>query len=157
MQLKLFVIPIKNLGDAEAEMNAFLRGHRVLAVKKEFVPDGENSFWTFCVEYLDGTAPTAGGGSPGPRPPKVDYKELLKPEEFEVFSRLRDWRKAVAEKEGLPVYVVLTNEQLAQMVKNKSSSKAALKEIEGVGDARVEKYGDALLQLLAIPVTPAKP
>ena len=26
------------------EMNAFLRGHRVLAVKKEFVPDGEGSF-----------------------------------------------------------------------------------------------------------------
>lgn len=44
MQLRLFVIPIKNLAEAEAEMNVFLRGHRVLAVKKEFVPDGENSF-----------------------------------------------------------------------------------------------------------------
>jgi hypothetical protein len=43
MQLKMFVAPIKNLGAAEAEMNGFLRGHRVLAVKKEFVPDGENS------------------------------------------------------------------------------------------------------------------
>ena len=39
MQLKVFVLPVKNLGAAEAEMNAFLRGHRVLAVKKEFVPD----------------------------------------------------------------------------------------------------------------------
>ena len=36
MQLKMFVAPIKNLGDAEAEMNGFLRGHRVLAIKKEF-------------------------------------------------------------------------------------------------------------------------
>jgi len=33
--------------------------------------------------------------------PKVDYKEVLKPEEFEVFSRLREWRKGVAEKEGV--------------------------------------------------------
>jgi len=49
MQLKLFVLPIKNLAAPEAEMNAFLRGHRVLAVKKEFVADGENSFWSFCV------------------------------------------------------------------------------------------------------------
>lgn len=48
MQLKMFVIPIKNVSEAEAEMNGFLRGHRVLAVKKEFVPDGENSFWSFC-------------------------------------------------------------------------------------------------------------
>ena len=45
MQLKLFVVPVKNVNAAEAEMNAFLRGHRVLAVKKEFVADGENSFW----------------------------------------------------------------------------------------------------------------
>jgi superfamily II DNA helicase RecQ len=148
MQLKLFVLPIKNLGAAEAEMNAFLRGHRVLAVKKEFVADGENSFWTFCVEYLDGIG--AGALLPGGRP-KVDYKEVLKPEEFEVFSRLRDWRKSVAEKEGVPVYTVLTNEQLAQMVQKQVKSKAGLKEIEGVGDARVEKYGDALVQLLTGP------
>jgi hypothetical protein len=70
MQLKLFVVPVKNLGGAEAEMNGFLRGHRVLAVKKEFVPDGENSFWTFCVEYLDGTTAATGGGPPGPRVPQ---------------------------------------------------------------------------------------
>jgi len=148
MQLKLFVLPIKNLGAAEAEMNAFLRGHWVLAVKKEFVADGENSFWTFCVEYLDGVG--AGALLPGGRP-KIDYKEVLKPEEFEVFSRLRDWRKSVAEKEGVPVYTVLTNEQLAQMVQKQVKSKAGLKEIEGVGDARVEKYGDALVQLLTGP------
>jgi hypothetical protein len=94
MQLKVFVLPVKNLGATEAEMNAFLRGHRVLAVKKEFVADGENSFWSFCVEYLDGMATGALGA--GGRPPKVDYREVLKPEEFEVFSRLRDWRKGVA-------------------------------------------------------------
>ncbi len=154
MQLKLFVVPIKNLGGAEAEMNGFLRGHRVLAVKKEFVSDGENSFWTFCVEYLDGATATMGGGTPGNRSPKVDYKEVLKPEEFQVFSRLRDWRKAVAEKEGVPVYVVLTNEQLAQMVQKQTNSKAGLKEIEGVGDARVEKYGDALLERLVFNPVP---
>src|ERR1039458_3068660 len=146
MQLKLFILPVKNLAAAEGEMNGFLRAHRVLAVKKEFVPDGENSFWTFCVEYLDSTAGAASWPGKGP---KVDYKEVLKPEEFEVFSRLREWRKAAAEKEGVPVYTVLTNEQLAQMVQKKVNSKAGLKEIEGIGDARVEKYGESLLALLA--------
>jgi len=53
MQLKTFVLPIKNLSAAESAMNAFLRSHRMLTVKKEFVSDGENSFWTFCVEYLE--------------------------------------------------------------------------------------------------------
>ena len=132
MQLKLFILPVKDLSAAEAEMNAFLRSHRVLAVKKEFVSDGENSFWTFCVEYLE-SAPGGVGGTSLSGRPRVDYKEALAPEEFEVFSRLREWRKGVAEKEGVPVYVVFSNEQLAEMVKKKVSSKAALKEIEGVG------------------------
>jgi len=148
MQLKLFVIPIKNVSEAEAEMNGFLRGHRVLAVQKEFVADGENSFWSVCVEYLDGTAAGTGGRTVGSRVPKVDYKEVLKPEEFELFSRLRDWRKAEAGKEGVPVYAVFTNEQLAQVVQKKINTKAGLKEIEGVGEARMEKYGEALVQLL---------
>lgn len=39
MQLKLFILPVKNLSAADAEMNVFLRSHRVLAVKKEFVAD----------------------------------------------------------------------------------------------------------------------
>jgi hypothetical protein len=59
MQLNLFVLPVKSLAAAEGEMNGFLRAHRVLAVKKEFVADGENSFWTFCVEYLESAVGTA--------------------------------------------------------------------------------------------------
>jgi len=152
MQLKLFIVPVKNLSVPEGEMNAFLRSHRVLAVRKEFVCDGENSFWTFCVEYLE-SAP-AGIAPPGSKLPKVDYKEVLKPEEFEVFSRLRDWRKGVAEQESVPVYVVFTNEQLAEMVRRRVSTKSALKEIEGVGDARMEKYGDAVLERMVFNLVP---
>ena len=154
MQLKVFILPLKNVSAAEAEMNAFLRSHRVLAVRKEFVSDGEDSCWTFCVEHLESASGATGGSSLMGRP-KVDYKELLKPEEFEVFIRLREWRKAAAEKEGVPVYTVFTNEQLAQMVQKKVSSKAGLKEIEGVGEARVEKYGEGVLRVLVFNPVPA--
>ena len=153
MQLRVFILPIKNLTVAEAEMNTFLRGNRVLAVKKEFVADGENSFWTFCVEHLE-SMPAGPPATSGSSRPKVDYREILKPEEFQLFSRLRDWRKGVAEKEGVPVYTVLTNDQLAHIIQKKVTTKAGLKEIEGVGDVRVEKYGAAVLQVLALPTNP---
>jgi hypothetical protein len=42
---QIVVLPVKSLAAAEGEMNGFLRAHRVLAVKKEFVADGEKSFW----------------------------------------------------------------------------------------------------------------
>jgi hypothetical protein len=51
MQIRIFIIPIKNVDHSEIEMNRFLRSHRVLAVNKKFVVDGENSFRTkvpFC-------------------------------------------------------------------------------------------------------------
>ena len=154
MQLKLFLLPIKNVAAAETEMNAFLRSHRVLAVKKEFVVDGENSFWTFCVEYLESGPASTSAANAGGRP-KVDYKEVLKPEEFEVFSRLREWRKDAAEKEGVPVYVVFSNEQLAEMVRKRVGNKTQLNQIDGVGDARVEKYGAAVLERMIFNPIPA--
>ena len=98
MQLKVFMVPVKSAEAIEPEMNAFLRGHRVISVRKEFVSDGENSFWTFCVEYLNAALPSGPFAGKGP---KVDYREVLKPEEFEVFSRVREWRKAVAADKGL--------------------------------------------------------
>ncbi len=46
------------------------------------------------------------------------------------------------------------NDQLAAMVQKKITTKAGLKQIEGVGDARVEKYGDAVLAILKQSYTP---
>ena len=92
----------------------------------------------------------AGGGTGGRADgkPKVDYKEVLSEADFAVFSRLRVLRKEVAEREGLPVYAVFTNEQMAAMVTGRADSLAALGKIDGIGAARVEKYGAAFLAAL---------
>ncbi len=154
VQLKLFILPLRNLAPAEQEMNGFLRSHRVLTVTKEFVAEGENSFWTFCVEYLESSVGMSSGGGTVGKGPKVDYREVLNAAEFALFSRLRDFRKTAAEKEAVPVYAIFTNDQLAEMVKRKSKTKAALREIEGVGESRVEKHGEAVLALLNEPTNP---
>ena len=58
-----------------------------------------------------------------------------------MFARLREIRKEIAQADAVPVYTVFTNEQLAQMVQARATTKAALEKIAGVGDARIEKYG----------------
>ena len=45
-EVHLLTIPISNCEQAVAEMNAFLRGHKIIAVTKEFVATGENSFYS---------------------------------------------------------------------------------------------------------------
>ena len=80
---------------------------------------------------------------------KVDYKELLGDYEFTLYSRLRDLRKRLAEQQGVPLYALFTNEQLAAMVQRRVSTPGQLQEIEGVGEARVEKYGHNFLEELA--------
>jgi superfamily II DNA helicase RecQ len=151
MAYHFFTIPIRGPEAAQAELNGFLRSHRVLSMERRWVDQGENSFWAFCIDYLESS------GAPSPTGPrdrdgmgrnKVDYRERLSPEDFAVFARLRDLRKAIAQAEAVPVYTVFTNEQLARMVQTRATTRAALERIGGVGDARIEKYGTRVLEFL---------
>ncbi len=144
MQLKIYVLPIKNVAPAEEELNRFLRGNRILAVTKEFVYNGENSFWCIAVEFLE-PAISVGGVAPARKGERVDYREVLSDGEFRVFAHLRDLRKEIANKEAVPVYAVFTNEQLAEMARRLPRSKAALAQINGIGDAKTQKYGQSFL------------
>lgn len=143
MRMRFFQIPLRDATEAAADFNRFLSSHRIVSVDRELVHDGENSAWAVCVSYV-GTAErlqTPKGG-------RVDYREILGGEEFAVFAKLRALRKALAEGQGIPVYAVFTNEQLAAMVTQRVHTPAAMAAIEGVGEARVKKYGDAILQVL---------
>jgi len=147
-QFKFFHISACNQDEAENDLNSFLRGHRVLTVHREFVADRESSFWSFVVEYLDGAAQSIRSLSGNSAKKRIDYKEVLSPEDFAVFARLREWRKQAAGEAGVPVYTIFTNEQLARIVTGRIGSKTALRGIEGVGESRVEKYGDTILRFM---------
>ena len=58
-------------------------------------------------------------------------------------------RKELADAEGAPLYNLFTNEQMAEMVTRRVTSAAQLRQIPGVGEARVDKYGAAFLACLA--------
>jgi superfamily II DNA helicase RecQ len=87
----------------------------------------------------------------------VDYREVLSAAEFQVYAHLRALRKTLADRDGVPAYALFTNDQLAAMVRQRVDSAAALGRIDGVGPARVEKYGatflDALRAALAAPAS----
>lgn len=151
MQMAFYAIPARGDAAMQEDLNLCLRSHRVLTVHREFVPQGDNSYWALAVEYMQGAA-SSGTGSASARSGKarIDYKEVLSPVDFALFARLRDWRKVVAEQEGIPVYAVLTNEQLAAIATGRPTSIAQLREIEGIGEAKAGKYGEPVLDLLNV-------
>lgn len=153
VRLKFFTVPIRDLASSNTELDSFLSCHRVLQVEKRFVELGQDSFWALSVEFVGGALPVSAASAQ--KPPKVDYREELTEEEFEVFSKVRDWRKVAADKEGIPVYAVLTNKQIAEIVQKRVSTRSQLQEVEGIGEGRAQKYAEHILPLLVFsPVPP---
>jgi hypothetical protein len=151
MQLKFFIVPVREAEAAETGINRFLRSVRVVHLHREFVAQGDNSFWSLAVEYLiDGDRPGDEKGR-GARRSKIDYREVLPPEAFAVFVKLREWRKQQAAREAVPVYTIFTNEQLAAIAEKKITTKAGLEQIDGIGEARIKKYGEAVIQIMTEP------
>ncbi len=151
MQHRVFSAPVGDPSGCD-ELNRFLAGHRVLSVQREFVQHGSGSFWSFCVEYLDGGGGASGSG---PRKDRIDYKLVLPPAQFAVFSRLRDCRKELATKEGVPAFAVCTDGQLAAMAQADELTPAALGTVDGFGEAKTAKYGAALMAAHANREEPA--
>ena len=145
MRMHFVTVPVFDGAQAERELNAFLSQHRVLSLDRQFLHDGAASAWAICVTYVDGEAPAR---TPKKAPGRVDYREVLPDAEFAVFSKLRALRKALAERDGVPPYAVFTNEQLAAMVQRKIQDTTELASLSGVGQARVAKYGQDVLEVV---------
>ena len=65
-----------------------------------------------------------------------------------LFLRLREWRAAVAREHGVPAYVVLHDGTLRSIALLRPRTLDALGQISGIGAAKLERYGAAVLQLV---------
>lgn len=106
MRLHFATIPLHDSDlTAEEELNRFLATHRIVSVDRQFVSDGARSVWAICVTWVEGRAPDARGQGES-RKGRVDYRDVLDADHFAVFAKLRDFRKAIAEREGVPPYTI---------------------------------------------------
>jgi DNA helicase II / ATP-dependent DNA helicase PcrA len=66
-----------------------------------------------------------------------------------VADALRAWRRKRAEADGVPAYVVFNDRTLAALAERRPGSRGELLAVEGIGPAKLDRYGDELLGLLA--------
>jgi len=144
IQLRHFMIGAVGDDATEEALNRFLRGHQVLEVRQELVADGSSSSWCIAVRYAEAGEIT--GSRTGKRT-KIDYKDVLEPEEFARFAELRKRRKAIAGEDALPPFAVFTDEELAGIARFSEPSLADLRTVKGIGEKKAERFGERILRL----------
>lgn len=141
MQIQVFNISVFDKGEQTEELNKFLRSHSIIDLEKHLISEGQTPYWTFCIRYKENSKIEPQVKS------KIDYKEILDEPAFKVFSLLRSYRKKLAEQNGVPVYAVFTNEELANIAKLSEINIENMKKINGIGSKKIEKYGQPILDL----------
>jgi ATP-dependent DNA helicase RecQ len=65
--------------------------------------------------------------------------------EDDLFEELRRLRKGLADAQGVPPYVVFSDATLRDLASKKPASLAAFRGISGVGDVKLERYGETFV------------
>jgi ATP-dependent DNA helicase RecQ len=67
-----------------------------------------------------------------------------------LFEALREWRRHRAKEQGVPPYVIFHDSTLREAAARKPSSLNELSAIEGIGDTKLERHGESLLEAIAL-------
>ncbi len=67
----------------------------------------------------------------------------------ELFDRLREWRRLRAQTDGVPAYVVFHDATLGAIAEERPTNRVALATISGIGPAKLERYADEVLEVVA--------
>jgi len=78
--------------------------------------------------------------APAPKPVEPDDP---------LYAVLKKWRLEQAKAEERPAYVIFHNSTLAEIVRRAPRSRQELADVPGVGPAKLERYGDDVLAVLA--------
>lgn len=78
---------------------------------------------------------------PAPGPP-------LTKEEKRVVAALKRWRLALANEQRLPAYMVCQDRTLEHLARTRPSTLEALRDIHGLGESKITRFGEQLLRAL---------
>jgi len=122
--------PLIGLGDAVA-VRAVYRGERRVTMRR-------------ALEALDLTTRS---GRPRKRRGGVPLE--MTEADLPLFEALRAWRREEARRQAVPPYVIFADRTLAEIARERPGSLRALTQVNGVGEAKLEHYGAAVLEIVA--------
>jgi ATP-dependent DNA helicase RecQ len=86
---------------------------------------------------------------PGVEPPRIGRAADAGPVDDGLFERLRAWRLERAREDEVPAYVVLHDATLRELAAAKPANVGDLAAVKGFGPAKLERYGEDVLAVIA--------
>jgi ATP-dependent DNA helicase RecQ len=126
--------PLLGLGDGEA-VRAVYRGERQVKLRRQ-----PEAFDPTTRSGRPRKSKTRSGSTAAPLAVKADDRGL--------FDALRDWRRTEAARQSVPPYVIFHDRTLAEIADARPGSLAALAKVGGVGQAKLDHYGEAVLEIV---------
>ena len=83
-----------------------------------------------------------------PTAARPDVKASRDGVDHALFSELKALRRQLADERGVPAYVVFYDTTLFEMCRKRPQTKGELLAVSGVGAAKLDRYGDAFLEIL---------
>ena len=83
-----------------------------------------------------------------PRRGRGDAQIDVPPEQQGLFDALRAWRRDQSRLQAVPPYLIFHDRTLAEIAQLRPASLADLAEVGGVGQSKLDSYGEAVLELV---------
>ncbi len=145
MKARVFTIRLDPSTGAfdDSELVTFFETHDAVFISQHAFTYAGAPLLAVVVHYRGEPKPTSRRPAAAPAP-----ELTLNEADRALYETLRSWRNRLASKEGRPAYVLFTNQQLAEVARGRPKTLAALRAIDGIGDARVKGYGQPVLDLV---------
>jgi ATP-dependent DNA helicase RecQ len=83
-----------------------------------------------------------------PKPAASAASQLVRHDEREQWEALRALRRKLAEEHAVPPYVIFPDATLLEMLRSQPRSLSEMARVSGVGARKLERYGEAFLEVL---------
>lgn len=137
MAFRVITIPFKVNSECfhEEELSKFCLNKKINSYQAKFFSTGDKAYWTVFLEYEEVLAENK------------QNDNFTEPEKL-LYKRFREWRKDIAQKSGVPVYIVATNGELISLIRKMPKNIESLKSVRGFGNKKIEKYGKDIIEII---------
>src|SRR6056297_1598927 len=143
MKIKILTIKFdenKNIFE-EKEIKKFLDNKKVIDYDINFFKSNNSYFWTILFVYNKNK-------NRKKVKKNIDIEIEISEKDKKLYERLKEWRLETAREQGIPVYIIFSNNELKRIVNKRPKSKKELKTINGIGDKKTKKYGKEVLKIV---------